>query len=554
MILVNLLAAYIPQLIKSGIDKIELLSDFIQANDLNQVHDVQGSVLKIVIFISVLALFMAFFRIGSRQVIFGIGRQIEFDLKKNIFNHLVTLQPSFFETRRTGDLMSIITNDVMSIRALGGFAMLNIVNTLVAFILILPLMFSLNVNLTWAFLGLIPIVIFFVVSLSGKIKNYQQKVQEKLGEISNFIEQNLSGIHIIKAYGQEESEIKRFLKYNENLREENLKLAQIRSFIGPVMRVIASLGFILLLYFGGKGVIEGSFTTGDFAAYALYVQRLIWPVATLGWLITVVYRAQVSQERIQSILDVIPKIKDSETSINKKTFDSVISLKSLDSEIKKGQNIGIVGTIGSGKSVLAHKLMHLKELEANEILLDGIDIKSIKLDDLRTIINLVPQENFLFSTTIFENIAYAKDLNQEQVEELAKLVLIHDEINSFPDGYQTIVGERGVTLSGGQRQRIAIARALALNSEILILDDALSSLDETSSQEILKNILKMRKGMTTIFITHKMSLCKNLDEIFVMDKFNIVEKGSHEELMSGAGLYKELIQINLENHKEVMHD
>lgn len=548
LVIVNVLAAYIPQLIKDGINSIELLSDFIQANDLTRVHDVQDSILKIVILVSALALVMAIFRIGSRQIIFGIGRQIEFDLKKSIFNHLVTLEPSFFEKQRTGNLISIITNDVMSIRALGGFAMLNIVNTLVAFVLILPIMFSLNFNLTLAFLALIPMVIFVVVGLSDKIKTYQQRVQEKLGEISNFIEQNLSGIHIIKAYGQEENEIKRFLKHNENLREENLRLAQIRSFIGPVMRVIASLGFILLLYFGGKGVVDGSFTTGDFAAYALYVQRLIWPIATLGWLITVVYRAEVSQERIQSVLKVVPRIKDSDSSVDKKTFDSKIELASLGAEIHKGKNIGIVGTIGSGKSILAHKLMHLKELEEGEILIDGVDINQIKLDDLRTLVNLVPQENFLFSTSIFENISYANDLEKEEVEKLAKLVLMHDEITSFPDGYNTIVGERGVTLSGGQRQRLAIARALALDSEVLVLDDALSSLDETSSHEILKNILDLRQGKTTVFITHKMSLCESLDEIFVMDKFKILEQGTHAELLKSGSLYQELLSIK--NNKE----
>lgn len=554
LVLVNLLAAYIPQLVKKGIEKIEVLSDFIQANDLEQVHLVQNSILETVIFIFFLSLMMAIFRVGSRQVIFGIGRQIEFDLKKNIFNHLLTLEPAFFETRRTGDLISIITNDVMSLRALGGFAMLNIVNTVVAFTLILPLMFSLNIDLTWTFLALIPLVIFFVLSLSGKIKFYQQKVQESLGEISNFIEQNLSGIHIIKAYGQELSEIKRFSNYNEKLRGDNLKLAQIRSFIGPVMRVIASLGFILLLYIGGKGVINGSFTTGDFAAYALYIQRLIWPVATLGWLITVVYRAQVSQDRINSVLNIEPKIIDRESSVDKKTFDREIFFKTQNAKIFKGRNIGIVGTIGSGKSTFTHKLMHLKELDDDEILIDGVDIKDIKLDDLRTLVNLVPQENFLFSTSISENIAYAKDLNQGEIERLAKAVLIHDEILSFPNAYKTIVGERGVTLSGGQRQRISIARALAVNPEVLVLDDALSNLDEESSQEILKNILKMRKGKTTIFITHKIGLCHNFDEVFVMDSFKIVEKGKHEDLLKIEGLYRELIRINLENNKEVNNE
>lgn len=523
LIVVNLLGAYLPQVVKEAVDLLKL-------------DAIDFAIIKnAIIWLISLALIMAVFRVFSRQVIFSIGRQIEFDLKRDIFNHVVKLQPSFFNEQRTGDLISIITNDVQSLRSLGGFAMLNIANTVIAFAVVLPLMFKLHANLTWAFLLLIPTILFFIVSLASSIKKFQDAVQVSLGEISNFIEENLSGIHIIKAYGQEESELSRFHGFNKTLKKNYLKLIGVRSLIGPVMRVIASLGFVLLLYFGGKGVIDESFSAGDFAAYSLYIQRLIWPVATLGWLLTVVYRAQVSQKRISKILDEKPSICDHDGSIEKKSFDNEIILTGInhdggDIRISKNKNLAIVGSIASGKTVLANKLMHLKELNDKEILIDGIDIKDIKLNDLRTLINLVPQESFLFSTSIKENIAYAVDLEDKEIEELANLVNLHDEVSNFKDGYETIVGERGITLSGGQRQRVAIARALALEPEILILDDAFSSLDNDSAASILSKILERRKGKTTILITHKIKLIRYFDEVMDMDKFKVRFFGKPENL------------------------
>lgn len=511
LIITNILGAYIPQLIKQAIDMLGNLNS--------------DTLLKVLLWAALMAVLMALIRTASRQIIFARGREIEFELKKDIFNHLVTLPPSYFANKQeglvstqAGSLISVITNDVQSLRMLGGFAMLNVFNTLVAFVITLPLMFQLHEKLTWAFLALIPLVVFFVIALSSKIKTYQAWVQEELARISEFIEQNLSGIHIIKAYAQEQAELKRFEIFNIGLRDAYMKLIQVRSFIGPVMRVIASLGFVLLLYIGGQAIIEQEFSAGDFAAYTLYIQRLIWPIATLGWLITLVYRGQVSQDRINSILDVEPTIKDRENALVKNSFDSKIELKSFDKVINKGQKVAIVGKIGSGKTILANKLMHLKELNAGEILIDGVDIKDIKLDSLRTLINIVPQTNFLFASSIAENIAYARDLSQDGIEELAKLVCIHDEIKALPDGYSSIVGERGVTLSGGQRQRIAIARALAVDPEILILDDSLSSLDETSSNKVLSNILNQRQGKTTIFIGHNQVLLEHMDQVIELER------------------------------------
>jgi ATP-binding cassette subfamily B protein len=531
LIIINALAAYIPQLVKNSINIIK---------NYNQDASNLAGIEQNILFILVAAVIMALIRAKSRHIIFGIGRLIEFDLKRDIFSHLLSLEPAFFNKNKTGDLISIITNDVQSYRALGGFAILNILNSIIAFSIIVPIMWQMNSWLTLSFLTLIPILIFLITQLSYKIKHYQQIVQEKLGNLSHFIEQNLSGIHIIKAYAQEEAEIKRYANQNQDLLQKYLALIKARSLINPIMRIIASLGFLLLLYFGGKAVINEGMNLGDFTAYSLYIERLIWPIATLGWLITVVYRVQVSSKRIKRVLNTKPKIKDHENSKDVSEFKSEIELTKLGAKIVKGQKLGLVGTIGSGKSILASKLMHLTELEAGEICLDGHDLKNIKLCSLRSLVTLVPQNNFLFSTSVANNIAYAINLPADEIEKLAKAVILHDEIMKFPDKYETLVGERGVTLSGGQRQRMAIARALALNPEILILDDALSSVDDVVAEKLLNNIYEYRKGKTTIFITHKMKIMPGFDNILVMDKLKIVEQGRHGELLAQGGLYKQL--------------
>lgn len=520
LIAVNVLGAYIPHLVKDSVDLLQAYSTGI----LNA-KGLSSKLNSILFLIGGSAVLMALLRAKSRHIIFGVGRQVEFDLKKQIFNHVLHLEPAFFEKKKAGDLISIISNDVQSFRAVAGFAILNILNSAIAFTIIVPLMYKTNNILTISFLALIPLLIICVTLCSRSIKAHQEAVQEILAKISNFIEQNLSGIHIIKTFGQETAEIERFSQENNGLLKEYLLLIKARSFISPVMKVIASIGFILLLWLGGKAVIEGTFSFGDFAAFSLYIERLIWPITTLGWLITIVYRVQVSADRIENILNTAPRIADTIDTVHKSSFDSEIDFKTLGVKILKGKKIAIIGAIGSGKSQLARKLMHLRELETAEILIDGVDLKNINLEDLRRLINMVPQENFLFSTSIKENISYAKDLSDLEIEALAKAVSIHDEIMKFENGYETIVGERGITLSGGQRQRIAIARALAINPEILILDDSLSSVDNAIASTILTNINKLRMGKTTIFITHKPQIAELCDEIFVMENGMITSKG-----------------------------
>jgi len=529
LIAVNVLGAYIPQLVK---DSVNLLENYVN-KDISALELSNKLNLSLLLLIGAASL-MALARAKSRHVIFGAGRQIEFDLKKQIFNHVLHLEAAFFQRKKAGDLISIITNDVQSFRALAGFAVLNILNSAIAFIVIVPLMYKTNATLTLSFLALIPLLIIFVTFVSRAIKTHQEAVQEILAKISNFIEQNLSGIHIIKTFGQEAAEVKRFSQENDKLLKEYLLLIKARSFISPIMKVIASIGFILLLWLGGQAVLSKTFSLGDFAAFSLYIERLIWPITMLGWLITIIYRVQVSAQRIEEILNTEPAIKDSESSIDKEDFQSEISIRQNEHlasnetvvdyiKFSKGNRIAITGPIASGKSQFVRKLMHLREINRGEILIDGIDLQDIKLEALRKFMNMVPQENFLFSTSIKENISYAKDLSDEEIEALAQGVCIHDEILKFPEAYDTIVGERGITLSGGQRQRLAIARALAINPDILILDDSLSSVDDKTASTLFNNINKLREGKTTIFITHKPEIIKHCEQVFSIEGDKIQE-------------------------------
>lgn len=513
LLIVNLLAAYIPQLIKNSIDSLATVN-------------VNQQLLLIVL----LSILMAIARIFSRQVLFGAGRSMEFDLKKEIFAHLLSLDIGFFQKHRTGDLLSIITNDVQSMRALAGFAVLNVINTILAFGIVIPLMFQINGLITIVFTTAIPVILFFIFVLSKEIKRYQEIVQVKLGELSNFLEENLSAIHIIKAYAQEEPEIKRFEEYNQGLKNSYLKLIEFRSFMSPIMRVITSLGLLILISCGGRFIIDGTLSQGEFAAYLLYIYRLIWPISTLGWLITVIYRSQVSYKRIHDILSTQSQITNQPNAICKYSFDKEIQFQGH--KIPKGIKLAIVGAVASGKSIIAAKSLRLMEPAPGEVLIDGIDVGLIDLDSLRVLVGLVPQEAFLFPVSVAQNIAYGKDLDIALIEKLADLVQIKEEINKLPNGFNSVVGERGVSLSGGQRQRIAIARALALDPEILFLDDSLSHLDSNTSDLILKSIYEYRKSKTTILITHKLSQVQDFDLIWVVNDSKILESGSHANLLA----------------------
>ncbi|NER36800.1 MAG: ABC transporter ATP-binding protein [Oscillatoria sp. SIO1A7] len=545
LLIINGLGVYIPLLIRDGIKELQVTLTF-------------DRVLYYAIVILVLSSIMWLIRVFSRRLLFGVGRQVEFDLKQRIFQVLLRLEPAYFATNTSGDLINRATSDVDNIRRLVGFAILSIANTTFAYALTIPVMLAIDVRLTLLAILVYPFMLIIVQFFSNKLASQQLAVQEELSNISELIQEDVSGIGLIKIYAQEENELRAFEEKNQKLLAASLALAKTRSTLFPLLGGLASLSLLVLLKFGAGSIADGAIGVGDFVALILYVERLVFPTALLGFTITSYQRGEVSIDRIESILSVKPKIADSPTAtpLDLATLKGKLSareftysypgikepaLNKIYFEIDPGETVAIVGPIGSGKSTLANALPRLLDIGSGQLFLDGRDITQLRLRDLRGAIAYVPQESFLFSTTIQNNIRYGNPTaKQSEVEAAAKLAQIEKEILNFPQQYETIVGERGITLSGGQRQRMALARALLVDAPVLILDDAISSVDNQTATDILKNLSSGTQRQTVIFISHQMSAAATADRIFVMDAGKIVQIGSHAELMAASGLYRTL--------------
>ena len=545
LLLVNAVGVYIPLLIRNIIDRLQVTFSFDQ-------------VLRYVVLIIVLSSVMWVIRMYSRIALFGVGRQVEFDLKQKIFQHLLKLEPSYFAINTAGDLINRATSDVENIRRLLGFAVLSIANTVFAYALTLPVMLSINVQLTLASLAVYPFMLILVQLFSDRLRKEQLEVQEELSNISELIQEDMSGIALIKIYAQEQNERRAFRQNNQQLLAANLKLAKTRNTLFPLVGGLGYVSLLILLWLGAARIASGALSIGDFLALLLYVERLVFPTALLGFTITAYQRGEVSIDRIESILTVKPKIQDASDAIELPqeqvkgqlkarhltyTYpgSTTPALKDVNFTIQPGETVAVVGPIGSGKSTLANALPRLLNIEAGQLFLDGYDITHVKLADLRSAIAYVPQDSFLFSTTIKNNIRYGDPLSeQSDVEYSAKQAQIHQEVLNFPQQYQTIVGERGITLSGGQRQRTALARAMLVDAPVLILDDALSSVDNQTATEILNNLSQGTQRKTVVFISHQLSAAATADRIFVMDNGEIVQSGTHAELLQEPGLYRSL--------------
>jgi ATP-binding cassette, subfamily B, multidrug efflux pump len=542
---VNALGVYIPWLIRAGVDKLS--TTFI----LNQI-------LQDVVIIVLLSSAMWLMRMASRIWLFGVGRQVEFDLKQRIFEHLLQLEPAYFASNTAGDLISRATSDVDNIKRLLGFAVLSLANTVFAYALTLPVMLAISVDLTLASLAVYPFMLLLVSLFSDRLRKQQAAVQEQLSDISELIQEDISGIALIKIYAQEANERRAFAKKNQQLLTANLELAKIRNTLFPLIGGLANISSLVIIWLGAAQMSSGTLQVGDFLALLIYVERLVFPTALLGFTITAYQRGEVSIDRLESILSVTPKIQDEADAIHlpmaefkgELTAKNLIytypgsttpALANVNFTIAPGENVAIVGAIGSGKSTLANALPRLLDIESGQLFLDGLDITKIALASLRGAIAYVPQDSFLFSTTIKNNICYGDPISeQEQIESVAKLAQIESEIHNFPQQYETLVGERGITLSGGQRQRTALARAMLVNAPVLILDDALSSVDNQTATQILKNLSGGTERKTVIFITHQLSAAAAADRIFVMEKGRIVQIGNHLELLQKEGLYRTL--------------
>jgi ATP-binding cassette subfamily B protein len=543
LFIVNILGVYIPKLISRGIDDLK------DANSLNDF-------IYYVVIITVLASIMWGIRMASRIWIFGVGRQVEFDLKQQIFNHLLTLEPAYFSNRTVGDLINRATSDIDSIRRLLGFAVLSIANTIFAYALTLPVMLAINVKLTFLAISVYPFMLILVQLFSDKLRSQQLEVQEELSTLTDLIQEDMSGMSLIKIYAQEDNEKQAFHGHNKELLKANLGLSKTRNTIFPVLGGLASLSLLILLAAGGGLLESGELTVGNFVALTIYVERLVFPTALLGVTITTYQRGEVSIDRLEEILKVQPQVKDTASFALRSPVQGWLvardltytyagakeaALDQVSFAIKPGETVAIVGPIGAGKSTLANAIPRLLDIDIDQLFLDGYDVTQVKLNELRRAIAYVPQESFLFSTSIRNNIAYGDPTKTDQeIEEVAKQAQIYQEILNFPQQYDTLVGERGITLSGGQRQRMSLARALLIDAPILILDDALSSVDNQTATNILNNLSSERKKKTVIFISHQMSAAATADRIFVMERGRIVQTGTHQELLEQVGLYQEL--------------
>ncbi|WP_299415248.1 ABC transporter ATP-binding protein [Acaryochloris sp. IP29b_bin.148] len=552
---VNSLGTYLPLLIRTVIDDLEVV---FKATDELEVAASFGPILPNILLIGGLASLMWCIRMASRILLFGTGRQVEFDLKQKIFEHLLSLEPSYFATNTAGDLINRATSDVDNIRRLVGFAVLSLANTLFAYALRLPVMFAIDPVLSLAAIAVYPLILLLVQVFSHRLRNEQLAVQQSLSNLSELVQEDMSGISLIKIYAQETNEQTAFNRLNQALLEANLKLAKTRNILFPVLGGMASISLLVLLALGSRAIPSGGISVGDFVALLLYVEQLIFPTALLGFTITAYQRGEVSIDRIEAILGVEPQIHSPEQAIRldkhlvkgalqakNLTFTypgaTTPSLNQVNFQIQPGETVAIVGPVGSGKSTLANAIPRLLDIAPGQLFVDGHDITQAYLRDLRAAIAYVPQDSFLFSTSLKNNIRYGNPLSDpSEVEYAAKQSQIHEEVLNFPQRYQTIVGERGITLSGGQRQRTALSRALLVDAPVLILDDALSSVDNQTATDILNNLSGGTQRKTVVFISHQLSAAAIADQILVMDRGEIVQMGTHDQLVQQPGLYQTL--------------
>jgi ATP-binding cassette subfamily B multidrug efflux pump len=527
--------------------------------------------LKYIALIVFFAILMAIGRYVWRIFIVGSSRYVEYDIRNKFFTHLQSLSTNFYDENKTGDLMALATNDLNAVRMALGQGVIMIIDAVFLSLLTITIMLSINVKLT--LLALLPLPFVSLVSLKfGKMMHKKfTTVQEAFSKLTDLVQENFSGIRIIKSFVQEEKEFQKFNVENTNNLKANMSFIRIWGLFSPLVEFIASLGLVMLVGYGGVYVIYGTISLGDFVAFNMYLGNLIWPMMAIGWVINLIQRGFASLERIEKILKQKPEIFDvnankaatlkgdiviKDLSFTYKTMDKP-ALTNISLTVKEGQTLGIVGRTGSSKSTLVNLLLRLYNVEEGKIFINNEDINRIPLSTLRENIGFVSQDSFLFSNILSENINLAfEELDMDKIIQSTKDADIYDNIMDFPMGFETMVGERGVTLSGGQKQRTSIARALIKNPGILILDDCLSAVDAKTEVKILKNLKMIMKEKTSIIISHRISAVKDADIIIVLEEGEIIQRGSHEELIHEIGIYKDiyekqLIEAQIQSEEEV---
>jgi ATP-binding cassette subfamily B protein len=524
---------------------------------------------KILIYASLLvalALGKGIFQFLTRWLVIGVSREIEYDLRNDMFRHLESLSYSYYQKNRTGDIMARATNDLNAVRMLLGPAIMYTANTLVFTAVALVFMWQISPKLTLYAFAPLPVASVIVQYIGRKIHERFEKIQAQFSDISARAQENFSGARVVRAYAQEEAEISLFEKTNQEYVTRSLPLARLTGMLWPTLEMLLGFALVLVLWLGGREVLLHRMSLGDFVAFNTYIVMLTWPIIALGWVINLFQRGTASMGRIDEIFKAVPEITDAEVAPDLKDVTTLRGeiefrhldfnyngapnlkpvLKDVNLKIPSGSSLAIVGPTGSGKTTLVSLLPRIYDAAHGSLLIDGRPIREYPLETLRQNIGFVPQETFLFSDSVRENIALGVEIaNDEQVRAAAEAANIATDIEGFPESYATLVGERGITLSGGQKQRTAIARAIIRNPRILVLDDALSSVDTYTEEKILEHLRQVMQGRTTIFISHRVSTIRNADRIAVLHEGRVVELGTHDELLSRNGYYTDLYNKQL---------
>lgn len=562
-IIITIIARVFQLVMPSFVKKsIEVVEDYV-AEEIAEAT-ARELLLEYILIIIGAALLSGFFTFLMRQTIINVSRYIEYDLKNEVFDHYQLLNLNFYKRNRTGDLMNRISEDVSQVRLYAGPAIMYGIQTLTLFVCLIPLMFIKAPTIAFYSLLPLPILSVLIYWISKVIHKRSTRVQEYLSTLSTFAQESFSGVAVIKAYSLEPQINTEVRALAAEGKEKSMDLAKVNAWFFPLMILLIGISNIFVIYVGGMQYIRGEIdSVGTIAEFILYVNMLTWPVAIVGWLTSIVQRAEASQKRINEFLNEQPVIRNEvahETPIDGKirfenvsfTYEdtNITALRDISFTINSGETIAILGKTGSGKSTILDLVARLYDVSSGQILIDDKPIQSFNLQSLRSSIGAVPQDAFLFSDTIRNNIKFGKeDATDQEIEEVAKLAVVHDNIMGFTKGYDTILGERGITLSGGQKQRVSIARALLKSPRIYLFDDCLSAVDTETEEEILNNLKKASVNRTTLIVSHRVSSAKNADKIIVLEDGKVLQQGTHEELLAGEGYYKDLY-INQLSEKE----
>ncbi len=544
IILSNIGGVYIPILLRNSIDELKNNLDF-------------NLVIKNTILVVVTSAVAGVFRFMIRQTIIVVSREIEFDLRQDFWQHIQKLPLRFFQNNSTGNIMAHATSDISAVRMFVGPAVMYSTDTGMRFFLILPIMLWMNTTLTLFALLPLPLLSFAVYLVMKKIHVRYTKIQEKFSDLTTKAQENFSGIRVVKSYLREDFEISQFEKESNEYLKRNMDLVKVRSLFQPIFYLIAGLSSIIVLWKGGTMIMNNQLSLGTMFAFLTYLLMLIWPMIAFGWVANMIQQADASMKRLLKIFNEPYEISDSEkTDFNIKTIDGEIEfrnvkfryreniplvLNDISLKIPKGSTVAFIGNTGVGKTSLINLIARLYDVTEGEVLIDGKNVKSIPLEVVRKNIGLVPQDSFLFSDTLANNLMYGvSNPSQELIDFVSEVSQLKKDVESFPNGFETILGERGITLSGGQKQRASLARALAINPKILILDDSFSAVDTHTEEEILKRLKSFMKNRTSIIISHRISTVKDCDKIFVLENGKIAEEGNHDELIELNGIYADL--------------